>query len=157
MCYHFPVHPWCLCLHPRSSQVFLQAPHSNLREALLPTPTPTPSSHGLSLPRCLLAWLLPQHSLVSQGTMPLCHRQQCPFISGAAPVHSGMLHKGRFVWLRDVSSRPASVLGCHYAILSLGCGVGPGGICLPRCQVNSCATCWAPTSPAVSHTLFCPS
>lgn len=116
--------------------MFLQAPHSNLREALLPTPTPTPSSHGLSLPRCLLAWLLPQHSLVSQGTMPLCHRQQCPFISGAAPVHSGMLHKGRFVWLRDVSSRPASVLGCHYAILSLGCGVGPGGSASPAAKLT---------------------
>lgn len=36
--------------------------------------------------------------------MCLCHRQQCPFISGAAPVHSGTQHKGRFVWLRDVSS-----------------------------------------------------
>lgn len=36
--------------------------------------------------------------------MCLCHRQQCPFISGAAPVYSGTRHKGRFVQLRDVSS-----------------------------------------------------
>lgn len=63
-----------------------------------------PSSHGL-----LLSVSSRQHGLVSLGTMCLCHRQQCPFISGTlALVHPGTPHKGCFVAFRDVSS-----LLCH--------------------------------------------
>lgn len=146
------------------------APHPVSQEQ--PGVSPSPSFHPLGgtpacplphtkfprgfPPPCPLAWRLPQHSLVSQGTMPLCDRQQCPFISGAAPVHAGMWHKGRFVRLRDMSSRPASVLGCHYATLSLGCGQSRDlpahspklTLAQPRCT---------PTPPAASHILLCPS
>lgn len=129
-----------------------------------------PTSHGPSLPR-LLSQRLPQRSLVSQGTMRLCQRRQCPFISGAAPVYSGTWHKGRFVQLRDVSSWLCHVgaanpshqlgplsLGAGYATVSLGCGVAQG-LCLPLplCQVNPCAASPAPTLPAASHSLLSPS
>lgn len=103
--------------------------------------------------------------------MCLCQRQQCPFISGAAPVYSGTWHKRRFVQLRDVSSwlyyvgaanpshqlGPLS-LGAGYATVSLGCGVAQG-LCLrlPLCQVNPCAASPAPTPPAASHSLLSPS
>lgn len=103
-------------------------------------------------PPCPLAWRLPQHSLVSQGTMPLCDRQQCPFISGAAPVHAGMWHKGRFVQFRDMSSGPASVLGCHYATLSLGCGAVQGSAC-PLPQVNPCTAALHTHTPCSPPTL----
>lgn len=57
-------------------------------------PTLTPSSHG---PSCSSVSSL-QHGLVSLGTMCLCHRQQCPFISDTlAIVRPGTAHKGCFV------------------------------------------------------------
>lgn len=71
--------------------------------------TPPPSSHGPSLLLCLLFCQFPTACPCFPGTMCLCHRQQCPFISGTlALVHPGTPHKGCFVLLRDVSS-----LLCH--------------------------------------------
>lgn len=99
--------------------------------------------------------------------MCLCHRQQCPFISGAAPVYSGTRHKGRFVQLRDVSSwlcliraanpshQPGPVsLGAGYATSQSGLW-WPRGFAGPSPpRVNPCAAGHAPTLPAASHSLL---
>lgn len=61
-------------------------------------PTLTPGSHGPSFSSACSSVSSLQHGLVSLGTMCLCHRQQCPFISGTlAVVHPGTAHKGCFV------------------------------------------------------------
>lgn len=73
------------------------------------SPTLPPGSHRPSLSSACSSFSSRQHGLVSLGTMCLCHRQQCPFISSTlALVHPGTPHKGCFVPLRDVSS-----LLCH--------------------------------------------
>lgn len=120
-------------------------------------------------PPCPLSRRLPQHSLVSRGTMCLCHRQQCPFISGTAPVHSGTQHKGRFVRLWDVSSwlchigasNPSHQPGpCHWCRLCNsqsglpGPWRGPGAVLpLPSARLTLCCRpcthtpCRLPQSP----------
>lgn len=162
--------------HPR-------VPHSPSLQPPLGVPVRpaacTPPTHPkakfprASPPPCPLSRRLPQHSLVSRGTMCLCHRQQCPFISGSAPVHSGTQHKGRFVRLRDVSSwlcragasNPSHQPGpCPWvpvtqqSVWAAWALVGPGALPpLPLRRVNSRAASPAPTRRAASHGLLSPS
>lgn len=109
--FHFHPHPCSfLCIRGASPTAQQTLTPAFMRGSCPPTAEYPPPTHPSAKfpqafpPPCPLSWRLPQHSLVSQGTMCLCHRQQCPFISGAAPVYSGTRHKGRFVQLRDVSS-----------------------------------------------------
>lgn len=90
-------------------------PHTEFPRAF-----PPPPPAGLAAPTAQPCFP-GNNASVSQTTMSF-HLRRCPSALWDVAQRALCVAQG------CESSRPASVLGCHYAILSLGCGVGPGDL-----------------------------